>query len=93
MNIAKIIRGNEELDNTIKNIIKNGIEGKDDIIDMLNNMMREGNETIAKLVDMKTQRNEDEHRRSLWGGPATSGQAANSPTELDCHKNKDEQNG
>ena len=38
-NIAKIVRDNEELDNTIKRIIEDGIEGNDDIIDMLSNMM------------------------------------------------------
>ena len=48
--IAKIVRDNEELENTINNItMKN--DGKDsDIINMLNDMIQEGRERIEKLL-------------------------------------------
>ena len=50
-NIAKDVRDNEELDNTIKRIIEMGIEEKDNIIDMLSDMIMEGTEIIVKLLN------------------------------------------
>ena len=58
-NIAEIVRDNKELENTIDKITNgsgHSTEDKSDIIDMLNDMMREGKEGIMKLIDMKTQR-------------------------------------
>ena len=40
-NIATIVQDHEELNNTIKKIIENGIKDDDDIVNMLNNMMVE----------------------------------------------------
>ena len=40
--VAEAVRNNNELDNTINKITKDNIDDKDNIIDMLNDMMVEG---------------------------------------------------
>ena len=50
-NIAKIVRDNEELNNTIIRVTENSIEEKDNIIDMLKDMMIENKERVAKLLN------------------------------------------
>ena len=41
--IAEVVRDNEELNDTIKKIIENGIKDDDDIVNMINNMVVERN--------------------------------------------------
>ncbi len=44
---AEVIRDNEELSNTIKKFIDNNIKDDDGIVNMLNDMMIEGQERIV----------------------------------------------
>ena len=50
-NIAEVIRDNEELNDTIKKIIENGMKDDDDIVNMLKTMVVEGKERIVKLLN------------------------------------------
>ena len=86
--IAKIVRDNEELDNTIKRIIENGIEEKDDIIDMLSNMMMEGKERIVKLLNTLRAASAPKSRAELM--PIRSGSGECYPTGVFAPRGEDE---